>query len=603
MTSAAEIAAKHCGPRFMRLDVFEKYVAGSQYEGRWPFLQESDDAPPLLERAPCIVDPIVSSAIRSHCDFCLGEGRWPLIGVKGKKVSEDDEASFAEVRAELETQARLPTAARQALENALGCGTDVALCGIRNGSLFVESLRAAWCTPVFADDGTLGSVEIRYPYIESYFDDSAGKYADRCMLFRRVIDTKTDITFEPLKAPEDGSEPKGWTPKTTVVHDLGFCPVVWYAMLQRFRVAGVVDGKPMHEGFLDEIDALNRTESQRHRAALYAGDPLKWESGVDLSNPPGQTGRDANVAVEVTQDGRGPHPKGTFRFAKSSSGGRARKIGAGAIWSSESPDYKVGQLTLPGDALKAIEDEARDLRSKLHEAFGIVDLDIENAKIATDMSGKAQAIARQRQVNRDNIYRQDFGDGWLIPVARMLLRIGAAKNALVLPTSIDPLTARIDLAWGPYFQSTAADQKALVELVDLALKAKVITRRIAIEKLKAEGVFPIDSADAVASEPTLEDALAVSSMSLGSETFDRIYKLRLVMSLLGDVDPKDAKAIESELDDAAAHSTELREAMVDGLGGNRKEGDEGSAEGGDEEPERDEEGGRRGGRFGGGEPS
>jgi len=244
-----------------------------------------------------------------------------------------------------------------------------------------------------------------------------------------------------------------------------------------------------------------------------------------------------------------------------------RKVGAGAVWSSENPDYKVGLLTLPGDALKVIDDHARDLKSKLHESMGVVDIDIENAKLAADMSGKAQQVARQRQVDRDNAYRQDFGARWLVPVVRMLLKVARVQP----DAAIDAL--RLDLAWGPYFASTAADQKAIVELCAAALDAKIITRRIAIEKLRTEGVFPIDSAASVASEPTVEDALTVAGLSLGSETFDRIYKLRLAMALLGEVDPAMATKIESEIEATADHSTALREAMTDG-----NENDEDDAE-------------------------
>lgn len=556
---ANEIAAKHCTPRYHRLDRFEKYVIGTQYDGRPPFLAESDDAPPLLERAPCIVYPLVANAIRSHADFCLGEGRWPAIRPRAGQMGEEDSEAFAARLLAILDEADVESAAREAFEAGLASGTAASIVGRRDGSLFVENTRAAWCTPKFKRGGVVESLEIRYPYTDTFFNGSTGDYEDRCMLYRRVIDATRDVTYLPMPAPEDGRAPVGWVedPARTVVHGMAFCPVVWWPAMAKCEKAGEIDGHPVHEHLLDEIDALNFALSQRHRAALYAGDPMRWESGVDSSSPAGQTGRDASVFVE--QDGRhgGPHPKGTFRFAGGSTG-TVRKVGAGAVWSSENPDYKVGLLTLPGDALKVIDDHARDLKSKLHESMGVVDIDIENAKLAADMSGKAQQVARQRQVDRDNAYRQDFGARWLVPVVKMLLKVARVQP----DAAIDAL--RLDLAWGPYFASTAADQKAIVELCAAALDAKIITRRIAIEKLRTEGVFPIDSAASVASEPTVEDALTVAGLSLGSETFDRIYKLRLAMALLGEVDPAMAKQIEGELEATADHSTALREAMTDG---------------------------------------
>lgn len=567
---AAAVAAKHTSPRAATIRKFHAYVEGTQYEGRPPFLQEGDDAPPLLERAPCVVAPVVADAIRSHADFVLGEGRWPAIRPVAGALSEEAHERISAVLTEIEKQVRLPSAAREGFEDALGRGTAVAIVCVRDGILEIEHVEAEWCTPTFdrANPKRVAALEIRYPYVETFFNASSAKYEQRCMLFRRVIDAQRDVTFLPVVASPDGREPSQWVedPDATVAHELGVCPVIWYRPLAGTKRRQSVDGRPIHWGVLDEIDAYNFALSQRHRAAIAVGDPMMWESGVDPSNPPGGVGRDARAIVEVTPDGRGPHPKGTFRFAPSGFGTTVRRRGAGAIWSSESPDYKVGLLTLPGDALEAITAHATGLKAILERALGVVDLDIENAKIAADMSGKAQQIARQRQVDRDNTYRQDFGDEYLVPLLRMILRVarsvisrglGVQVEGIEAIRSIDVERLGFDLAWGPYFASTPVDQQATVSLVKDALAAKLVTRRIGIEKLRQDGVFAIDSADAVASEPTLDEELDFKDLAIASPTFNRMRQLRLAAACLGEVDDKVLKAIEKELE--AAHQMPVDE--------------------------------------------
>src|SRR4051812_25849933 len=64
-------------PRFLRLDTYDRFVKGTQYEGRVGFYATRDT--PLLERAPNVRDPVVKKAIKSHADMVLGEWRWPTI--------------------------------------------------------------------------------------------------------------------------------------------------------------------------------------------------------------------------------------------------------------------------------------------------------------------------------------------------------------------------------------------------------------------------------------------------------------------------------------------------------------------------------------------
>ena len=498
-------------PRFVELDQLERYVVGTQYDGRVPFLAQVDV--PLLERAPNVVYPITANAARSHVDFVLGEGRWPGISLETDEDEQGaaiDDAAADPVEAligELTEHAKLKPVSRDALAMALTQRTAVALCSVRNGQPRVELLKPGWCTATYDESGDVASLEVSYPYVETYYDAQERRWKERCMLYRRVIDAQADTTFLPQPAPTPGNDqPLTWTPdpKATSAHNLGFCPVVWYACCKPCGVVNDVDGRAIHESLLDEIDALNLALSQRNRAALYCGDPQMWATGVDTDGSFAAQGRTAQVSTTEGSFAIGPTDQ-TGRVTRSRG---ARKKGAGAVWTSERSEAKFGMLTLPGDGLKALDDHIADLKSKISETMSHVDIDLENAKLAENVSGKALAVLFRRQTSFDDRLREDFGDGFLLPVVSMLLRIcfkvrdgiyvDGVNDALPTLATFERAVAgadaprwfvRLDLSWPPYFGNAPVDQSAVLNVVTATLDAKLCTREMAVEKLKTEGVI------------------------------------------------------------------------------------------------------------------
>jgi hypothetical protein len=552
--AAQKALQANMSPRYMRLDNLERYVIGTQYEGRAHFW---DDEKPLYERAPSIVHPIAASAINSVVDMCLGEGRWPAIHAQvAEDTAEDDESDeeqpetnakgeavptfpkpkpkkvaapfddrFALTEEDSETldalaeavvkQAKLRTVCESLLKQALSARTSVAVCCIRDGRLAVDTTLAKRCRPKFSKQRPqeLESLEIRYPYLDEYFHPVERKWAVRVLLYRRVIDAKADTTFHPIEAPSDGVEPKDWRadPDNTIEHGFGFCPARWYAHRKECSTVAEIDGHAIHERLLDEIDAHNYALSQRNVAAMVAASPPTVEIGVNDDDNPAPMGRtpkliiqnvdaDGNVAPGGWSDGRPSVP--------------ARKRGPGVIWRYPSPESKVEMLTMGGDSLKPIDDDARDLRAKIAESMGVVFVDPNDASFSAELSGKAIARLYDRQIRLCDKEREDFGDNCLLPLVDMLLRIAlhserTKAGALYLPGLKEalPILERFeqpvegsdlswfpipfDLAWGPYFAPDAAEEKATVETVTAAHSGGYITQYSAVEKLR--DIFGIKS--------------------------------------------------------------------------------------------------------------
>lgn len=523
---ARKLCRENLSPRYERLDKLEAYVECRQYIGRTPWKDGSEK--PLLERAPAINYPVVQQAIESNNDFVLGEGRWPEFTTFSSEddraldpdfgLNEDDSKVLDSVIDKAIKQSRLTAIAQEVLSAGQSCGTVVAIFGIRRGKLTCETIRAKWCTPTFLDESTteLASLEIRYPYVDSYLDKEAGGWAERCLIYRRILTTTDDTVFVPASAADDGTEPKWAVDKSrTVKHNLGFCPARWYPFLKTVSAANEIDGVAIHEGRFDLIDSLNFDLSQKDRAAFYSGDPQLVETGVSPEEEPGEPGR---TATSVTG------PSGfAARVVRPS--GAARRRGAASIWRYTSHEARVEYLTLGADGLKALEDNCRDIRAKVQEALKVVFIDPEHVKHAAEFSNKAIRTMMKSQLARCDKIREDFGDNFLIPAVCTLLRIAYVVHkrrpgSVYLPGIVKaiPIMDRfdrqveaantegdaaakasawfdphIDLVWGPYFEPDPQEESFIIQGIVQAYAAKIIDRKTAVQRLPDS--FAIDNAD------------------------------------------------------------------------------------------------------------
>jgi len=547
-------AAGYNTPRFLALNTLDAYVAGDQYAGRPGMHEESDR--PLRERAPSIVYPIAQNAIRSNSDFVLGEGRWPSITSFTSEddrafdedfgLDEDDSKILDKFVGKVVEQARMRAGMREMLDAAQGCGSSVGVCKIADGKLTLETVRAAWCTPTFSQDrpGVVTSLEILYAYIDTTYDAQAKEFVDRCLLYRRVIDETSDTAFKPAVALDDGQMPR-FVPDVAVAHGFGFCPVIWYRFLPGALKPNELDGEAVHAYLLDEIDSLNFALSARDRAAFFAACPPIVETGVEEGATPAEMGREAVVINRAGSPGPNGAPRKHDSYGVDAPKGRrraARVLRPGAVWTYENSAARAGYMTLPGDALAAVDANIADLKAKILESLAVVDIDVENAKTALDASGKAQAMAHERQLKHCRVIREDFGNNCLLATIDMFLRIVLVKGAnagiyIAGLKKVLPILARfqrqvandqgqtatrwfpphIDLVWGPFFENSATDEQAIITGTTAMLDAKLITRKLAVQRLAAEGIITCNSADELIEAVDAEKAEAMDSMTASLE--------------------------------------------------------------------------------------
>src|ERR1019366_718789 len=146
------------------------------------------------------------------------------------------------------------------------------------------------------------------------------------------------------------------------------------------------DGHAIHEDLLDEIRGLDFALSQRHRAALFCGDPQTIETGVEPGyNPSGMVGKVGPVpATMAGGPASGANPV-TGSFGRPHATPRVKS--PGGAWQDSNTETKVAYLVLPEGGLKALDEHAADLRNKIAEGLAVVILDPQNAKFTAAMSG------------------------------------------------------------------------------------------------------------------------------------------------------------------------------------------------------------------------
>lgn len=524
LETAKNLAAKYYTPRYRKLDRLERFVRGTQYEGMQDFFA---GACPLMQRAPAIVFPAVATAIGQHVDFALGDGRFPKLttGISEDDSGLDNEFGLDEKESKvfdaflghLCDAARFRDVCIDALDVAEQCGSVAAILCVRDGLPEIETTSAKSCIPTFDRGGRIvTSLEIKYPYIDIR-PDGMGALVASCLLYRRVIDAVADTVYLPALAPIDGSEPS-YTPDTVVTHGLGFCPVIWYQFKKGCARADSFDGHAIHEDLLDELHALNMGLSQRYRAALYAGDPQMVEIGVSDEEANANMGRKAQSTVVLADN-----PEQHYR-ATEGENVPARKKGAGTVWRYRNPEASVSMLVLPGDALDAIEKQNTDLQDKLSAALGYTHASPERVRGA--LSGKALGFLYASTTSFVDRVRVDMWDGFMTPALSMLVRMAfvlskAASSLFVTGLkTVAPILAkferqveasgvrwfppRIQAVWGQYFEPTFQDELFCVQSAQVALDGGLVTRALAVEKLR--GIFSFESAAEVVKAIETEQA-------------------------------------------------------------------------------------------------
>lgn len=502
--------------RYLELESYQAYYESTQYEGMTPWFDSASDKP-RLERAPCVVYPIVEEAIHSHVALAMGDRRFPRVlsatseegtAFDGRfGISKDESEDFDAFNANLVELADMPASCRQALRMAMAARSVAVIWSYRNGLPCPEVQWAKVCTPTFdpRDPDEVIRLEIRYRYTEQWLEPTSGKWWTVVKEYLRVIDNVADTSYVPVEIWEvEDPGPSVIDKDSTFTHGFGLCPVRWYAHQQIGRSKASFDGVALHDRKTRECDAINHALSTNHGAALYSGDPQLFGSGISPDDDLGAAGGRVAQALPLPGEQRTEWSRAIYG---SPSGTAAIRKGPGVLWRVAAPDAKLAYLALPLGALEALENDAKTLCANVREAFHYVWIDPATLTGSGDISGKTLAFVYSSQTSFVDDVRADSGKRLVLATLNLLYRMllansdgvylpGIAKALPILKRFQQPVTSgsgaqstawfppRLKLKWGAYFDPNEADDSARVTTTAAAKDAGIITLSSAVEHVR-----------------------------------------------------------------------------------------------------------------------
>ena len=407
---------------------------------------------------------------------------------------------------------------REAYKMAQASRSCAMVLGFRDGLPFIDTLWPKLCRPTFdpVSPNRVTRLEIRYRYTEQWRDPvtTGGEWWTKVLEYLRVIDGVYDTVYEPVEV-WDTSDPgviEGQSPTRSVTeHGFGLCPVHWYARNRACATEASPDGVAVHDGARELVEQADLALSQRHRAAVYTGDPLTVISGADPDEVIGGAGRAAQAPTlpgDQTKDGR----QWQNAFGNGNRVGTQLRRGAGQVWKLQAEGARADLLCLPGDALTSLKEDAKDLVSMACDTLGITIVDPAAFGGSGDLSGRTLAFLFSKQTNRVSEDREDLKRCCILPVLNLFYQMLLSRpTGIYLPglAKALPILARFKrttdggesvwfapmfkLKWGDFFEPSDVDESTRVSTGLAAWQAGGITLKTFVEHVRS--VFAIGSVD------------------------------------------------------------------------------------------------------------
>lgn len=402
------------------------------------FYVANSETLPIQFRRPSTPYHLCRVIVDRFTGLLFGQKRHPRIEVRGDKDTEEFVNAVAEVGRLWPQMLQVRT---------FGGATGSAAIGFKliAGRPQFEVFDPRWCTPAFVDRDNLvlGAIEYRYTFKQEVRDEE-GDLVERDFWYRRLIDDRRDVVFEPALA--DPKIPPQWVVQTAVEHSLGFCPVVW---IQNLPALTDVDGEPDCAGVYDLSEAIDRLNAQAEKGILANSDPT-----VILSTDAqmGEVKKGSSNALKLPADG-------SASYMEMSGGGilQARE---------QSKLYKEMALEISQCVL---EQPAKPLT-------------------ATEVDRNYAAM-----LARADVFREQYGEMGIKKLINMVLVAAATlsrarqdgdkivRYAINLPTRDDGTDHRLgpgpyqcSLQWPPYFEPSLDDATKAVNAAGLAKQAGLV---------------------------------------------------------------------------------------------------------------------------------
>jgi hypothetical protein len=428
--------------RTKRLDILRRVLDGTIYDGLpYQFHEERNGAGeyiPLRMRRPSVRYNLCRIVVDDSVALLFSNAHFPALESQDGHLVRTLEDLIAETNL---NEVMIDAAIRGSI------GSVAILMRVLRNRVFFSVLDSQYLTPQW-DAGapdTLSAVTELYKVkgsdlaAQGYGDvDEAGLY-----WFQRVWDTDSETWFLPWLV-NDPSAGLAVDPVRSVVHGLGFVPVVW---IKNLPGGDAVDGSCTFKAAIETNIEIDYQLSQAGRGLKYSSDP-------------------------------------TLLIKEPALGDSEIVKGAGnALVVSEKGDAKL--LEIGGTACETVISYVRTLRELALEALHGNRANAD--RLTAAQSGRALELMNQGLIWLADNLRISYGDGGLLVLMRMVIRASNIFPLLVLGEEIGPLemSSRLTLRWPRWYPMSADDRVKEAQAVAMLANAGQISREASVKSLAA----------------------------------------------------------------------------------------------------------------------
>ena len=428
--------------RVARLQALKRVLDGTLYDDLpYQFHEERNGAGeyiPLRLRRPSVRYGLCRVVVEDSVALLFSAGHFPTI--------EAPEAALGRVLADIFAEARLnEVMIDAALRGAVG--SVALLFRVLGGRVFFSVLESLYLTPIWRVDVPDELARVSERYKVSGADLLAQGYEDVDPLgvywFQRVWDAREEIWYLPCPVDDPAATPVKDEARS-VVHGLGFVPVVW---VRNLPGGEGVDGACTFRAAIETNIEIDYQLSQAGRGLKYSSDPT-----LLIKEP-------ATSDSEIVK-------------------------GAGnALVVSEKGDAKL--LEIGGTAAEAVIAYVRTLREFALESVHGNRASAE--KLAVPQSGRALEMMNQGLIWLADNLRISYGEGGILALARMVVKASAlfALSVRGAPVGVLDETQRLSLRWPRWYPLSADDRLKEAQAVATLVGAGQMSRETAVRSVAA----------------------------------------------------------------------------------------------------------------------
>lgn len=426
--------------RVARLAAYKRVLEGTLYDNLpYQFHEERNGAGeyiPLRLRKPSVRYGLCRIVVEDSVALLFSAGHFPTISTNDAGLTKTLSDVFVESRL---NEVMIDAALRGAV------GSVAILFRVLGGRVFFSVLESLYLTPVWSAEApdTLASITERYKVNGADLIAQGYKNIDPTALywFQRVWDMQNENWFLPYPVDDPYASPV-LDKKRTVIHGLGFVPLVW---IKNLPGGDGVDGACTFRAAIDTNIEIDYQLSQAGRGLKYSSDPT-----LLIKEP-------ATSDQEIVK-------------------------GAGnALVVSEKGDAKL--LEIGGTAADAVISYVRTLRELALES--IHGNRASSDKLAVPQSGRALEMMNQGLIWLADNLRISYGNAGILALAKMVVRASHVFQLIVRDELVAPLdgSQRLNLHWPRWYPLSADDRLKEAQAVATLVNAGQMSQEAGVKTM------------------------------------------------------------------------------------------------------------------------